>query len=77
MSRVGPIIVFIITIVAGGIYWATWEGCREYLDDLLIQDVYYELMFFVWRMIPAVLIFVGIMCLIVAGMGRSKQVVEY
>jgi len=77
LSRVGPLILFGFTIVAGGLYWALWDSCREYLDSILIQDVYYDLMYWGFRIIPAVLLIIAIMCLIASGIGRSKQVVEY
>ena len=67
MSRVLPFIGFGLTIVVGGIYWATWDACREYLDSLVLNDVYYTLMRQIWAWIPAIILIVAIMCLIVAG----------
>lgn len=79
MSKVGPLLLFGITLVVGGIYWQLWEGSREYLDNILITDVYYTLMFWVWRMIPAIMIITGILCLISAGIiaQRQKAVMDY
>ena len=79
MSRVGPLIVFGLTIIAGGAYWMLWDDCRSYLDNILIQDEFYLLMYWIWRVIPAILIFVAIMCLISAGIGirRRRETVEY
>jgi len=77
LSRVGPLIVFGLTIIVGGIYWALWDASREYLDNILVEDIYYTLMYWGFRMIPAVLLIIAIICLINSAMGRSKQVVEY
>jgi len=78
MGKAGPLIVFAITIVAGGIYWALWDACRSYLDNILVDDVYYQLMYWGFRAIPAILLIVGIMCLISAGIASRKgEVIEY
>lgn len=79
MSRVGPLVVFGLTLIAGGMYWMLWDGSRDFLDNILIADEYYTLMYWVWRVIPAIILFVGIMCLISAGIGirRRKEMVEY
>lgn len=72
MSRVLPILGFGLTIVVGGFYWATWDSCREYLDSLVLGDVYYTLMLHIWTWIPAILLIIAIMCLILAGV-RSNE----
>lgn len=73
MSHVLPFISFGLTIVAGGIYWATWDACREYLDDLVLNDVYYTLMRTIWAWIPAIILIVAVLCLIVAGTQHSRS----
>ena len=79
MSRVGPLVVFGLALVVGGMYWMLWDGSRDFLNNILIQDQYYLLMYWVWRIIPGIILFVGIMCLISAGIGihRRKEMVEY
>jgi len=79
MSRVGPLVVFGLTLIVGGMYWMLWDGSRDFLDNILINDEYYILMYWVWRVIPAIILFVGIMCLISAGIGmrRRREMVEY
>ena len=77
MGKAGPLIVFGLTLVAGGVYWAVWDGCRSYLDNILIQDVYYELMYWGFRAIPVILLIVSIMCLISAGVSGRREVIEY
>jgi len=72
-SRVGPLVLFGFTLIAGGMYWMLWDSSREYLDNLLINDVYYQLIYWGWRVIPAILIFVGIMCLLSAGLTHSRE----
>ena len=67
MSKILPFIGFGLTIVVAGIYWATWDACREYLDSLVLNDVYYTLMRTIWAWIPAIILIVAVMCLIVAG----------
>ena len=67
MSRVVPVIIFGFTLVVGGMYWMLWDGSREYLDNILIEDVYYTFMYWGWRAIPVVIILVGIMCMISAA----------
>lgn len=73
MSRVLPILGFGLTIVVGGFYWATWDACREYLDNLVLDDVYYMLMRQLWSWIPAILIIVALMCLILAGTKQNEM----
>ena len=78
MSKTGPLIIFGITLTVGGLYWSLWDASRSYLDNILIEDVYYELMYWGFRMIPAVMVIIGIMCLIAAGISMSqKEVVQY
>lgn len=79
MGKVGPLLVFGLALTVGGAYWALWDASREYLEDFVISDAYYELMYWGFRVIPAVLMIVGIMCLIAAGVAArgSKEVVEY
>ena len=79
MSKVGPLLLFGVTLVVGGIYWMLWEGSREYLNNILVEDSYYTLIFWVWRMIPAILLISGMICLISAGIivRQRKGVIEY
>jgi hypothetical protein len=77
MNKVGPLILFIVTLFVGGIYWATWEGARSYLDSFVIQNEYYILMSWGWRLVPAILLVISIICLIVAGLsGKTTQGAE-
>jgi len=71
LSRVIPLIAFGLTIVVGGLYWALWDGSRSFIDQFVVNDVYYQLMIWVWGAIPAILIIVGILCLIAAGVSVS------
>jgi len=71
LSRVVPLVVFGITLFVGGLYWAVWDGSRSFIDFLVINDVYYELAFFIWRMLPVVMLIIGILCLILAGVSAS------
>ena len=78
MSKVGPLIIFGITLIVGGAYWTLWDASRSYLDSLVINDVYYELIYWGFRVIPAVMLIVGVMCLISAAIStREKEVVRY
>jgi len=73
-SRVGALVIFGVTLLVGGAYWALWNASRSYLNNILIEDSYYELMYFGFRAIPAILMIVGIMCLISAGVNiRSSR----
>jgi len=75
MSRVGPLIIFGVTLLVAGGYWTLWDASRGYLDNILIEDVYYELMYFGFRALPAIIMIVGIMCLISAGVSiRSSRI---
>ena len=76
MSRVGPLIMFGIAIFVCGLYWALWDGARSYLDFIIVNDVYYELIAWLFQMIPAVLLFVGIICIIVGSIGAVRMEVE-
>lgn len=76
MSKVGPLIIFGLTLTVGGAYWALWDASRGYLDNVLIEDMYYELMYFGFRAIPAVILIVGIMCLISAGVSIRNNRLE-
>ena len=73
MSKVLPLLSFGFLLVLGGMYWALWDGSRSYLDSLVIEDSYYILMSHVWAWIPAIMLLVGIMCLIGAGILARKQ----
>ena len=73
MSKVIPLIAFGMTFVLGGAYWVLWDDSQSYLDSILIEDEYYELISFGWRMIPAVIIMVGVMCLIAAGVSSRRE----
>jgi hypothetical protein len=75
LSRVVPLIAFGVALVVGGFYWAVWEGSRGYLEDFVIADEYYNLGLLIWRIIPIVIIGIGIMCLIAAGMGGRRETV--
>ena len=78
MSRVVPLLTFGLTLVVGGMLWSLWDGSREFLDSFIIEDAYYILIRHVWAWIPGILIIVGIMCLIAAGISKSRErVVEY
>ena len=78
MSKVVPLIIFGVTITVCGVYWALWDGSREYLDSILVEDAYYTLMYFGFRVLPIILIFIGIMSLIAAGVSKSRErSVEY
>ena len=70
MSRVGPLIVFGITLIVCGGYWTLWDSSRSYLSSFVIEDSYYILIYWGFRILPAVLLIVGIMCLIVAGISN-------
>lgn len=73
MSRVGPLVVFGLTFVVGGMFWALWDGSRSAFDSILVADEYYTLIFFIWRMIPVILLIVGIMCLVSAGIAKARE----
>lgn len=78
MSRVLPFLAFGMTMIVGGMYWMLWDDSRSYLDFLVVNDAYYELAYFLWRMIPIMLLIVGIIFLIVAGVNASKkEVISY
>ncbi len=78
MSKVVPLIMFGLAFVVGGLYWALWNDSYGYLDSILIEDKYYSLIDFGWRMIPPVILFIGIMCLIAAGITAHRyRTVEY
>ena len=77
MGKVGPIIVFGVAIIICGIYWSMWEGSREYLNDYVVNDPYYALAYFLWDMIPIILILMGIMALVSAGLTSRRQKVYY
>jgi hypothetical protein len=79
MSKVLPLIAFGFLFILGGSYWMLWDESMEYIEEFSLGDEYYELISFGWRMIPAVIIFVGIMCLITAGIKgtRNNDGVEY
>jgi len=78
LSRVLPFLAFGMTMIVGGMYWMLWDDSRSYLDFLVVNDAYYELAYFLWRMIPIMLLIVGIIFLIVAGVNASKkEVISY
>jgi len=77
LGKILPVIGFGLTIVVGGIYWVTWDLCREYLDSLILDDIYYVLMRHIWAWIPAILLIVAVMCLIIAGTSSREHKEAY
>lgn len=73
MSKVIPLVMFGMAFILGGIYWHLWDDSIAVLDSILIEDVYYDLISFIWRLIPPAIIVVGIMCLIAAGIAAQKS----
>jgi len=73
LSRAAPLLIFGITLFVGGLYWALWNSSKSYLDFLVVDDAYYQLAFFIWRIIPVVMLVVGIICIIVAGIGAAQR----
>ena len=67
MSKIAPLVLFGLAFVVGGMYWSLWNDSWDAFDNIVIKDSYYELINFGWRMIPAVILIIGIMCLISAG----------
>ena len=76
MSRAGPLIVFGLFLIVCGMYWNLWDGARSYLDNLVINDEYYQLMYWGWRIIPAVLVIMGIISLVSGGMSVQRETIE-
>ena len=74
MNKVIPLIAFGLAFIVGGLYWSLWNDNFDSLDSIIIEDEYYELASFFWRIIPAAIIFVGIMCLISAGVSNRREV---
>jgi len=76
LSRAGPLIVFGLFLIVCGMYWNLWDGARSYLDNLVINDEYYQLMYWGWRIIPAVLVIMGIISLVSGGMSVQRETIE-
>jgi len=73
LGKILPVIGFGLTVVIGGVYWATWDGCRSYLDNLVLGGSYYMLIRHVWAWLPAILLICAILCLIIAGTNAREH----
>jgi hypothetical protein len=70
MGAVAKIVAFGVGLFAGGLFWKLGE---DILTSYFVQyiynttDPYYLASNLIWQMIPYALIFVGVLCLILAG----------
>ena len=75
LGKVIPLIAFGITVFLGGLYWHLWDDSRTYIDQFVVNNEYYTLMYWLWKMLPAVMIIIGLICLISAGVSASRGTV--
>jgi len=74
LSKILALISFGVTLIGFGAFWSVFDGVREYFDSFLIPgDPYYTLMYFGFRAMPVIVILIGIMCLIAAGIAASSS----
>ena len=76
MGKVMPILMIIFGLFVSGFYWHIWDDCTVYLEDYIINDVYYAMIRFVWDIIPIIILFAGIVWLVAQGVGGSKEAGE-
>jgi uncharacterized membrane protein len=74
-----PLIGFGIGFLAGGLYWALYQDViTRYFAKYVLSttDKYYLASNLIWNAIPYLIIFLGVVCLIMSGLSRNKEVSE-
>ena len=74
MGKIMPILMIIFGLFISGFYWHVWDDSIVYIEDYIINDVYYTMIRFVWDIIPIIILFAGVVWLVAQGVsGSSKE----
>ena len=76
MGKVMPILMIIFGLFISGFYWHVWDDSIVYIEDYIINDVYYTMIRFVWDIIPIIILFAGVVWLVAQGVGSGKEADE-
>ena len=76
MGKVMPILMIIFGLFISGFYWHIWDDSIVYLEDYIINDVYYTMIRFVWDIIPVIILFAGIIWLVAQGVSSKGDEAE-
>lgn len=85
MNKIMPIIGFGVGILVLGLYWQLFNDVllihiSQYFmpsyvafGTLYVSDKYFEFMYMLWRIMPWICMFVGLLLLVSAGAGTSND----
>ena len=76
MGKIMPILMIIFGLFISGFYWHIWDDSIVYIDDYIINDVYYTMIRFVWDIIPVIILFAGIIWLVAQGVSSKGDEAE-
>ena len=72
MGKVMPILMIIFGLFVSGFYWHIWDDSTTYIEDYVINDIYYSMISFIWHIIPIIILFAGIVWLVAQGVGGNR-----
>lgn len=73
MNKIVPLIAFGIGLMVAGAFFTFFDDTLPEFDEFLIEDEYYTLMKMIWNGFPGIIMIVGLICLIAAGVSASKN----
>lgn len=73
MNKVTPLIGLGLGLIVVGAFWSLYNDSLSYFDDFVIDNEFTTLFELGWESIPIIFLFIGIMCLIAAGVSASKS----
>ena len=76
MGKIMPILMIIFGLFISGFYWHIWDDSIVYIDDYIINDVYYTMIRFVWDIIPVIILFAGVVWLVAQGVSSKGDETE-
>lgn len=75
MNKLIPLIAFGLGLIIAGAFFTFYDDVLPELDEFLIEDEYYTLMKMGWDAFPGIIMLVGIISLIAAGVSASKNTI--
>ena len=76
MSKILPLVAFGLGFLGAGAFFSLYDGAMPYLSSFVIEDKYYLFMESLWSVFPAIIMFIGIVFLIAAGVAASKNTIQ-
>jgi len=75
MNKLIPLAAFGLGLIVAGAFFTFYNEALPEFDEFLIEDEYYTMMKMLWDGFPGIIMIVGIVCLIAAGVGASKNTI--